>query len=201
MIKTTLKLAFRNLVKNKVHSFINIIALSIGFAVFILIGLYFRYEYSWDKKNSNYDRIYRVQQKVELSTGTEFWTQSQAALAGYIRENYPEAENAVLLREAWGEFLSSSKVQTFFEEDGYYAEQRIFDVFSYDFVKGDKTTSLIDPYSIVLSDKLAGKLFPGEDALGEYVQLEKKYNLRVTGIYKELSYNSSVRPSYIIPVQ
>jgi len=201
MIKATIKLAFRNLAKNKVHSLINVIALAIGFSVFILIGLYLRYEYSWDKKNIHYDRIYRVQQKVDLSTGTEFWTQSQAALARCIRENYPEAENAVLLREAWGEFLSSSEVQTFFEEDGYYAEQHIFDVFTYDFVKGNKAASLTDPYSIVLSDKLAGKLFPGEDALGKFVLLEKKYNLRVTGIYRELDYNSSVRPSYIIPIQ
>lgn len=201
MIKATLKLAFRNLAKNKVHSSINIIALAIGFTVFILIGLYLTYEYSWDKKNIHYDRIYRVQQKVDLSTGTEFWTQSQAPLAKYIRENYPEVENAVLLREAWGEFLSSTEVQTFFEDDGYYAEQNIFDVFTYDFIKGDKATSLIDPYSIVLSDKLAGKLFPGEDALGKYVQLEKKYNLKVTGIFRELPENSSVWPSYIIPIQ
>lgn len=201
MIKTTLKLAFRNLAKNKVHSLINIIALAIGFTVFILIGLYLRYEYSWDKKNIHYDRIYRVQQKVDLSTGTEFWTQSQAALAKHIRENYPEVENAVLLREAWGEFLSSSEVQTFFEEDGYYAEQNIFDVFSYEFVEGDPATSLLDPYSIVLSDKLAGKLFPGEEAIGKYVVLEKKYNLKVTGIYRELPENSSIWPSYIMPIQ
>ncbi len=201
MIKATVKLAFRNLAKNKVHSLINVIALAIGFTVFILIGLYLKYEYSWDKKNIHYDRIYRVQQKVDLSTGTEFWTQSQAALAGHIRENYPEAENAVLVREAWGEFLSSSEVQTFFEDDGYYAEPDIFDVFTYDFINGNESDALIDPYSIVLSDKLANKLFPGEVAMDKYVLLEKKYNLRVTGIYRELDYNSSVRPSYIIPFQ
>ncbi len=201
MIRTTLKLAFRNLAKNKVHSLINIIALAIGFTVFILIGLYLRYEYSWDKKNIHYDRIYRVQQKVDLSTGTEFWTQSQAALAKHIRENYPEVENAVLLREAWGEFLSSSEVQTFFEDDGYYAEQSIFDIFSYEFVEGDPATSLLDPYSIVLSERMAGKLFPEEDAIGKYVLLEKKYNLKVTGIFRELPENSSVLPSYIIPIQ
>ena len=114
MIKTTLKLAFRNLAKNKIHSIINITGLAIGFAVFILIGLYLKYEYSWDKINKNYDRIYRVQQRVQLSTGTEYWTQTQAALAKYIRENYPEAENTVLLREAWGEFLSSNDIQYLF---------------------------------------------------------------------------------------
>ena len=201
MIKTTLKLAFRNLAKNKIHSIINITGLAIGFAVFILIGLYLKYEYSWDKINSKYDRIYRVQQKVNLSTGTEYWTQTQAALAKYIRENYPEAENTVLLREAWGEFLSSDDVQTFFDGDGYYAEQSVFDVFTYDFIEGNKATSLTDPYSIVLSDKMADKLFPHEDALGKYVKLEKKYDLKVTGIYKELPFNTIVRPSYIIPIQ
>ncbi len=201
MLKNFFLIAIRNLLKNKVQSLISIIGLAIGFTVFILIGLYLKYEYSWDKINTNYDRIYRVQQKVDLSTGTEFWTQSQAALAKYIRENYPEVENTVLLREAWGEFLSSSFVQTFFESDGYYAEQSIFDVFTYDFTEGNKSTSLLDPYSIVLSDKFAGKLFPNEDPMGKNVSLDKKYNLKVTGIFKELPYNTSVRPSYIIPIQ
>ena len=106
-----------------------------------------------------------------------------------------------MLREAWGEFLASSFVQTFFEGEGYYAEQSVFDVFTYDFTEGDELTCLLDPYSIVLSDKIADKLFPGEDALGQNVILDKKYNLKVTGVYKELPYNTSVRPSYIIPVQ
>lgn len=201
MIKTTIKLAFRNLGKNKVHSLMNISALAIGFTVFILIGLYLHYEYSWDKHNEKYDRIYRVQQKVNLSTGTEYWTQTQGALARYIRENFPEAENSVFIREAWGEFLSSSYIQTFFEYAGYYAGQSIFDVFSYDFIEGNKQTSLTDPYSIVLSDKLAAKLFPGEGALGKTVELDKRYSLKVTGIFKELPENSSVRPSYIIPAK
>ncbi len=201
MLRNLFILAIRNLLKNKVQSIISITGLAVGFSVFIMIGLYLKYEYSYDKHNALYDRIYRVQKKVHLTTGTEYWTQSQAALAKYLRENYPEVENSVLLREAWGEFLSSSEVQTFFDRDGYYAEQSIFDVFTYEFVKGDITTSLLDPNSIVLSEKLAGKLFPGEAALGKNVMLEKKYNLKVTGIYKDLPDNSSDQPSYIIPIQ
>ena len=145
MFRNFFILAIRNLLKNKVQSIISITGLAVGFSVFIMIGLYLKYEYSYDKHNELYDRIYRVQQKVHLTTGTEYWTQSQAALAKYLRENYPEVENSVLLREAWGEFLSSSEVQTFYDRDGYYAEQSIFDVFTYEFVKGDKTTSLLDP--------------------------------------------------------
>ncbi|MBN2347591.1 MAG: ABC transporter permease [Bacteroidales bacterium] len=201
MILTTFKLAFRNLSKNRVQALISIFGLTIGFTAFILISLYLNYEYSWDKQNTNYDRIYRVQQRVNLSTGEEFWNQTQAALPKYLRENYPEVENSVLVREAWGEFLSSSKVQTFFESEGYYAEQNLFDIFSYNFIAGDKTTALTEPYSIILSDKLADKLFPNENALGQNVWLEKKYNLKVTGIFKVLPFNSSIRPSYIIPVE
>ena len=64
-----------------------------------------------------------------------------------------------------------------------------------------KPLRLTDPYSILFSDKMANKLFPHEDALGKYVKLEKKYDLKVTGIYKELPFNTIVRPSYIIPIQ
>lgn len=201
MLRNFFLLAIRNLLKNKAQSIISIAGLSVGFSVFILIGLYLKYEYSWDKHNELYDRIYRVQQKVSLNTGVEYWTQTQAAIARHLRENYPEVKNSVLLREAWGEFLSSSEVQAFHESDGYYAESSVFEIFSYEFIKGDKTTSLADPNSIVLSDKLAGKLFPREDAMGKNVMLEKKYNLKVTGIYKELPHNSSDNPSYIIPIQ
>jgi putative ABC transport system permease protein len=200
MFRNFLILTVRNLLKNKFQSLVSIMGLAIGFSAFIMVGLYLKYEYSWDKHNSEYDRIYRVQQKVSLTTGVEYWSNSQAALARHIRENFPEAENTVVLTDASGEFLSSSHVQTFFENEGYYAEQSVFSIFTYEFVSGNKATSLIDPYSIVLSDKLANKLFPDENALGKNVLLEKKYNLKVTGIYKELPFNSSVRPSYIIPI-
>ncbi|MBN1416690.1 MAG: ABC transporter permease, partial [Bacteroidales bacterium] len=201
MFRNFFILAIRNLLKNKAQSIISITGLAVGFSVFIMIGLYLKYEYSWDKHNELCDRIYRVQQKVNLTTGVEYWTQTQGAIARHLREHYPEVENSVVLREAWGEFLSSSEVQTFYDGDGYYAEQSLFDIFTYEFVKGNKAACLLDPYSIVLSEKMAGKLFPHEDALGKNILLEKKYNLRVTGIYKELPENSMVRPSYIIPIQ
>ncbi len=199
MIRTILKLAFRNLAKDKLHSVINIAGLAIGFAAFTLIGLYLIYEYSWDRKNTNYEHIYRIQERVNMATGLEYWTQTPAALANHMRENYPEVKNAVLLTEAWGEFLSASEVRPFFEEKGYYAEPNIFDIFNYDFIAGDMDNALANPYSIVLSDSLAAKLFPKGNALGNYVKLEKKFDLKVTGIYHELPFNSSIRPSYIIP--
>ena len=113
MFRNFLILAIRNLLKNKVQSIISIAGLAAGFSVFIMIGLYLKYEYSYDKHNALYDRIYRVQQKVHLTTGTEYWTQSQAALAKYLRENYPEVENSVLLREAWGEFRHHQRCKHF----------------------------------------------------------------------------------------
>jgi putative ABC transport system permease protein len=201
MVRNFFLLAIRNLLKNKMQTLISITGLAVGFSVFILIGLYLKYEYSWDKYNKLYNRIYRAQEEVNLATETEYRTLTQAPLAKYLREHYPEVENSVLLREAWGEFLASSEVQTFYDGDGYYAEPTLFDIFTYDFIKGNPATALGDPYSIVLSEKMAGKLFPHEDALGKNVMLEKKYNLKVTGIFKELPTNTMVRPSYIIPVQ
>jgi putative ABC transport system permease protein len=198
MILTIFKTVIRNIIKHRVYSIVNIAGLTIGLTAFILISLFLKYEFSWDKQNEKYDRIYRIQIRALLSGKEEVGTQTPPNLTDLLKDKYPEFEKILLIREVWGQFLSSSHTQAFFESQGFYSEPEVFDMFSYDFTLGDKTKALSDPFSIVLSETMADKLFPNENALGKTVLVEKKFSLNVTGVYKDLPRNSSLRPSYII---
>jgi putative ABC transport system permease protein len=193
------KIAIRNILKHKVFSLINIFGLAIGFTAFILISLYISYEFSWDTHNKNYDRIYRLQTRLLLADRENVWTQVPPALAGKIVESFPEFEKTTLLREAWGEFLSSKDNINFREDDGYYAYPTVFDIFTFDFISGNKSDALKEPFTIALSQTLADKLFPNENVLGKTVMLEKKFHLKVTAVFKDFPKNSHFQPSYLIP--
>lgn len=199
MIADFYKIAIRNIVKHKVYSLINILGLAIGFTAFILISLYISYEFNWDTHNKNYDRIYRVQTRITLADIEKVWTQVPPAVAGHLEENFPEFEKVVLMREGWGEFLSSKDDITFRDEEGYYLDPAVFDIFTFEFISGNKADALKEPNTIALSQTLAQKLFPEGNAVGMSVLLEKKINLKVTAIYKDFPRNSHFRPSYLIP--
>ena len=200
-----LKLALRNLLRHQLSSVISILGLTIGFAAFILIMLFLNYEYSWDRQNENYKSIYRIQRR--LTNEADVSPSSNPILEDLLLSRYPEIDKMVLIhlasdeQKTVGEFLASSPARTFDEFEGIYAEQTIFDIFTYRFLEGSKAKALTDPFSIVLSKSLADKLFPGKKALGELVILNKKFNLKVTGIYEDLPFNSHLRPSYIISLR
>lgn len=200
MFRNILTTAFRNLVKHRLYSSINILGLSIGFTAYILINLFLTYEYSWDKCNVNYDKIYRVQTKATLGGRDEYWRQTPAAVTDLLTEKFPEFEQVALVREAWGEYLSSKNIQPFFEPDGYYADAQLLNILTFHFLQGNQHQALADPMSIVLSKKLADKLFPGENAYGKSILVEKKFNMKVTGIYEDLPQNTVLRPTYMISI-
>ena len=200
MFRNILTITLRNILKHRLYSIINILGLTIGFTSYILLSLFLKYEYNWDKENVNYDRIYRVQVNVTLSGKKEYWTQSPAAITDLLKEKYPEFEQVVLMREAWGEYVSTSSIRPFYDDEGYYADPNLFDVFTYHFIRGNPSTALSEPNSVVLSKTMANRLFPDDNAFGNTIILEKKFPLKVTGIYTDLLQSTLVRPSYIIPI-
>jgi len=197
-----LKLAFRNLLRHQLSSTISILGLTIGFTAFSLIMLFLNNEYNWDRQNLNYASIYRIQRR--LTTEVDVSPSSNPILKDLLLSRYPEIDKMVLMHLAsdeektLGEFISSSPGRIFNEFDGIYSEQDVFEIFTYRFLEGSEEKALIDPFTIVLSKTLANKLFPGKSALGELVILNRKFNLKVTGVYEDLPFNSHLRPSYMI---
>ena len=201
MFRHLIKIAIRNFLRYKSFAFINIFGLSFGLTTFILIALFVQYEFSWDKLNKDYDRIFHILAIAHMADGDEYWSQVGYPVGDAIKDVYPEIEHAVATRPVWGEYLSTSEDLTFHEDDGQYVQQSFYDVFTVEFIEGSKENSLIEPYSIVLTESLREKYFGSETALGKFIKARNQYELKVTGVIKDLPENSSFIADYLSPIE
>jgi putative ABC transport system permease protein len=190
MFKHYLRIALRTIRRQKLFSIINIAGLAVGLTTFILIALYIQYEYSFDTFHKNYKNIYRVEQIAHLADREDYWTSTVYPLGEAMQKTFPEIENSAVLRGVWGEYLASSEDLTFYEEDGLYAQNTIFEIFSFPFIAGDPENALDEPFSIVLTESAAEKYFPGENALGKIITAKNRFPFKVTGVIKDIPENS-----------
>jgi putative ABC transport system permease protein len=177
MFRHIFKIAIRSYIKNKSFAFINIFGLSFGLATFILIALYVQYEFSFDKFHNKYERIYSLQPIAHMADGDKYWQQLGYPVSNALTEIYPEIEQSVVVRPVWGEYLSSSERLTFYEENGMYAEQSFFNIFTAEFLEGTAVNALNEPYNIILTESLKEKYFPDEKALGKFIRSNNRYEL------------------------
>lgn len=190
MLRHYLKIAFRTIRRQKLFAAINIVGLSAGLTTFILISLYIQYEYSFDNFHKNYENIYRVEQIAHLADKDDYWTSTLYPMGEELKASYPEIEASVVVRDVWGEYLSSNEKLTFYEQDGLYAQNSLFEIFDFDFIAGDPETALTEPFSMVLTESLAEKYFPGEDAIGKIITARNRFAYKITGIIKDIPENS-----------
>ncbi|MBN1273240.1 MAG: ABC transporter permease [Candidatus Aminicenantes bacterium] len=205
MLKNYLKIAWRNLKRYKGYSFINIAGLAVGMAVFILIMIFVQYELSFDRYHKNADRIYRIAWKAETLPNPI--AGAPLPLAPAMMEEYPEVISAArIFRWGRGEKLFLCG-ETNIHENLYYADPETFDVFSIPFIKGDPKTALNDPFSIILSKRIAEKYFGKEDPLGKVLTLKESSDWDqkenndyvITGIFEEMPQNSHFVMDLIVP--
>jgi putative ABC transport system permease protein len=206
MISQSVYMLLRRIYKEKLLYFIIFANLIIGYATFIMISQFVSGEFIWDKYNTNYDRIYRLQLFMDQKENSIKHTWSvTAALSRKDLVDLPEIEKIALIHDVGdnnknGVFLSVDKKNQFLSRFGYYADQTVFDIFTFKFIEGDPSQALIRPYSIVLSKELADKLFPGGNALGKQVYGENKVVFNVSGVYEDLPLRSTWRPVYLLPM-
>src|SRR5512133_19035 len=171
MIFMIFKISIRNMMKHKIYSYINVLGLALGFTAFILIGLFIRFELSWDKSNAGYERMYRIQRHftktMNAMDGNDISPHTRAITAQLLEKQYPEFEKISVIRENGGKFLSRVAERQIFEDKGIYADSCFFNVFTFRFLEGSAVDALNDPFTIVLSNTMAEKLFEGNKALGE----------------------------------
>lgn len=195
------KISLQNLLKYKSFTTVSLVGLTVGFAGFLIVAMFIRYEFSWDKTHQNYDRIYRVQlyytRVAHAHDGSDISPHTHAKTA-FLLEKHPEFEKVTAIREEGGKFLSTNMENQVYDETGIVADHHFLDVFTYRFLEGEQQNSLAEPYSILLSRSMAEKLFKEEMAIGQTVIYEKKLDFKVTGVYEDLPKNSTVRPAYII---
>ena len=165
MIKNYLKQSWRSIIKNKTHSLVNIIGLSIGLTCFTLIALWVNHELSYDKFNDNYSRIFRLTGIEKRETGITESAVSSAPMAKALQNDYAEVENTV--RMDMHEELVMHNGQQLLQSGILVTDPSIFEIFSYKLSKGNVQTALSQPYSIVLTHSAAKKYFGDSDPMGK----------------------------------
>ncbi len=197
MLKNYLKITLRNIAKQKGYSFINITGLAFGMALFILIARYIQFEFSFDKFHQNYDRIHRVEYNYDGKG--RFIAFSHLPIGAALVRDFPEIERYTrFLNMDNGKLLSVGDDRKFAEDQGWWAEQSFFDVFSYKLLKGDPKTALAEPNCIVLSEQLAKKYFPDEEPLGKVMRFENTFDCKVTGVIENCPTNTHIQYSFLI---
>ncbi|MCP4726778.1 MAG: FtsX-like permease family protein [bacterium] len=188
MFKNYLKISLRNLTRNKSYSIINISGLATGMACCMLIMLYINDELSYDNHNEKADRIYRIVDDIN-TPGQGVWKAATASTryAPVLVEEFPEVENAVrfLPRRRLAEY----KDKKIFEDNVFYSDASVFNIFSFDLISGDPGTALTEPGTVVLSESIASKYFGNETPVGNIMKFDNA-DFRVTGVMKDMPSNS-----------
>ncbi len=189
MIKNYFKTAWRNLIKNKVHSIINISGLSIGMAVAMLIGLWIYDEISFDRNFKNYDRIAQIIQNVTNNGEVQTWRNIPFPLAEEIRKNYGSDFDHVIMASNLGDHILSINEKKFKESGGYF-EKGAPEMFSLNMRQGS-WRSLDDPASIIISASTARAYFGNENPVNKIILIDDKPPVKVTGVFEDFPFNSS----------
>jgi putative ABC transport system permease protein len=197
MFKNYLKTAWRNLKNNKVYSAINILGLSAGMAVALLIGLWVYNEYSYDRFLPGYQQLYQVRRNFDNNGEVLNVTSSSLKLADALRSGIPGI--AQVAETDWmgshGLMVGNKK---FYISGGQTASD-FLEMFQYPLLEGNASLVLKDPYSIVLTESTARTLFGNEDPINKTVRFDNKNDLKVTGVLKDLPANSSFRFNFLVP--
>lgn len=196
MFKNNLKLAIRNLLKHRLFSLIKLSGFTIGLTACLLIGLYFIHETSYDKFHANADRIARVIMEYGFSGEVEKNIEVTGNKVGpSFEKDFPEIEKSVRVIRFKQVVQFDDKL---FEEDNFYfADSSIFDVFTIPLLKGNTREALNEPYEVVLSTKMAEKYFGSTDPVGQEITIHGDRKAKISGIFESFPATSQLQPDFI----
>jgi putative ABC transport system permease protein len=197
MIRSYLKIAWRNLQAHKTFSFVNIAGLGIGIASCLALLLYVSYEWNCDRQFSNYKNIYRVFENQSGGDRIYSLPVTPAVLAGAVTKEIPGIARAVRFVDMEPQSLGVGDKK--FLNSGLYADSGFFQMLDYPFLYGDKTSALANIHSIVLTRKMALLLFGDIDVLGKTVTFDKIHALVVSGVIEDLPVNETLQFDYVLP--
>jgi putative ABC transport system permease protein len=191
MIKNYLKVTFRNILKHKFFSAINILGMTVGITACLLIILYIKDELGFDRFHAKADRIYQVGLHGKIG-GQDIKTSNTCPpMAHALTEEVPEVESSFRLSPYFGQVIVKLDEKAFPEQHVFFADSNFFDFFSFRLVKGDPKTALVEPNTVVLTEKIAQKYFGEGEAVGKLLTIgndSKAY--KVTGVVEEAPPNS-----------
>ncbi|WP_040299261.1 ABC transporter permease, partial [Arcticibacter svalbardensis] len=185
MWKSYLTSAFRSLKNNRGFAAINILGLALGLTAFLLIVFYVSDELSYDRFNTKADRIYRVNEDLKFGNNEVLYAVVMSPLAQALKDDFPEVEDAVRLRNAWSARIKKGNV-TIRENKLVYADPSLFQVFTLPMIEGNPLNALKEPNTVVLTESTARKYFNSTQVLGRTLLLDDHLNYKVTGVISDL---------------
>jgi putative ABC transport system permease protein len=211
MVFNYFKIAWRNLMKRKTFSFINIVGLAAGLSCCMLISIYLRYEWNYDSYQKDVQDMYQVATEFRIATGKTFTlAATPAPMAEAIRRDFPEVrESTRLLQMAIYEdktmlqyTVPGAAPLSFYEEKGFLADSNFFHFFTYSFVEGDPARALVAPATIVIDQRIAQKLFGNSPALGKTIRVSSGTNgdhmVTVTGVFRPIDAPSHIDANFFL---
>lgn len=200
MIRNYIKTAWRNLVKNKFYSIINIAGLTLGLAVGILILLWVQDELSFDSFHKNAANIYRL----EISGGTgkskQIFTAGVAPIGPLAKQQLPDVINQVRLTGNGFYSLYKYQDKVFGDELAMFTDPSFFSIFDFSLIKGNNSKPFTDDNSVVITKTTAAKFFGDADPIGKTIVADGKQNLTVSGVIADFPKNSSMRYDMLMPM-
>jgi len=213
MVRNYFKIAWRNLMKNKFFSIVNIFGLSVGLACCMLIALYLHYETSYDAYQKNIKNLYEI--------GTSFVNKGQKddqrastspPVATAMKQEYPEIAEVTRLLGATADddqlvqyAPPGGDKKTFLERGGYLADPTFFRLFDYNFIEGKPNDALSDPNTIVISEEIAKTIFGNEPALNKVLRLSSNMNgeqdYKITGVFKPADRPSNINGRFFLSLE
>ena len=188
MLKNYIKIALRNLLRNKGFSVINISGLAIGMASAILILLWVQNEISYDRFHEKNSRLYEVWGNSIYDGALQTGLPTPQLMGPALKKDYPEIESAA--RISWDQSILFGYGDKHIKATGTWADPSFLTMFSFPLLKGNASTALNDPYSLVITEKMSRKLFGEEDPIGKVVRFDNSENFKITGLLKDLPNNT-----------
>jgi len=197
MFRNYLNVALRNIVKQKIYSLITVIGLVIGISCCLLILLYIKQEFSYDRFYPNADKIYRIGHELIRPQRTSISASTPTPVAPALKQEYPEIEHITRIYFD-SQVLFEYGEKQIYEENVIYADPEFFQVFPYRLLKGDPLHLLDTPKSMVVTASAAEKYFRDEDPIGKVFQVDKQTNFVVTGVVEDVPVNSHYHFDFVL---
>lgn len=197
MFRNLIKVALRVISKDLFYSFFNIAGLTIGITSSIFLLLYVLNELSYDRYHENSDNIYRVVSHISEPDDAFDWAVAQIPFAPQVKEDYPEVVQYVRYIDA-GRTLFKKDDSFFYEDDVYFVDSTVFEVFSWKLISGNPETALNEPKSIVVTRSFSERYFGTDDPVGSSIETTSGELYKVTGLMEDVPQNSHLKFSALV---
>lgn len=199
MFRNYLKTAWRNLLKSKVFSFINILGLAIGLCCFLLISMYVVDELSYDKFHTKAERIFRIHSDIRFGGSDLVLPVSSDIMGSTLKKDYPQVEEYTRIYASGGSKLLKKGNDFINEQAVAHADSTFFKVFTFPAIAGDLNTALNEPNTVVITESAAKRYFGNANAMGKTIETDDNNSTlyKVTGVIKDMPRNSHFRYDFL----